>query len=131
MIGVDTNVLARFVVEDDSRQTERANAMFRRALAKGERIFISDVVLCELVWVLSSAYRVPRDEIAEVLANLTRAKEVEIGDADLVHRALAAFRTGKGDFADYVIRERALTAGCASVATFEKRLWVERGFEKA
>jgi predicted nucleic-acid-binding protein len=130
MIGVDTNVLVRYIVEDDAAQTKRADALFRRALAKGEAIFISEVVLCELVWVLESAYHVHRAEIAEALANLSRAKQVELSDADLVHRALGAFRAGKGDFADYVIRERALSAGCASIATFEKQLWAEPGFEK-
>jgi len=131
MIGVDTNVLVRFVVEDDKRQTEHANALFRRALAKGEQIFVSDVVLCQLVWVLAAAYRVPRQEIAELLTNLMRARQIEIDDADLVRQALDAFRAGRGDFADYVIRERAMSAGCSSVATFEKRLWAESGFEKA
>jgi predicted nucleic-acid-binding protein len=130
MIGIDTNVLVRFIVEDDEPQTQRAVALFRRALARGERIFISDVVLCELVWVLETVYRVPREEITDALANLIRAKEVEIGDADPIHRAVNAFRAGKGDFADYVIRERAAAAGCSTLATFEKKLWAERGFSK-
>ena len=131
MIAVDTSVLARFIVEDDSEQTNRADALFRRAAAKGLSIFVSDVVLCELVWVLATAYKVPRAEIASALANLTRAKQIEIGNADLVYRALAAYRAGKGDFADYVIREHALAAGCSSVATFDKRLWAEPVFAKA
>ena len=130
MIGVDTNVLVRFVVDDDALQAKRADALFRRAIAKGERVFISDAVLCELVWVLDAAYRFRRTEIAEALANLIRATGVEIDDSDVVHAALAAFRVGRGDFADYVIRDRALGTGCSSIATFDKRLWSERGFEK-
>lgn len=130
MIGVDTNVVVRYLVEDDAEQTKRAEALFRRAAAKGETIFVSEVVLCEIVWVLESVYRVQRREIADLLDNLMRAKQVELGDSDLAHRALGAYRAGKGDFADYVIRERALAAGCGSVATFEKELWVEPGFEK-
>jgi predicted nucleic-acid-binding protein len=130
MIGVDTNVVVRYLVEDDKDQTKRAEALFRRAVAKGETIFISDVVLCEIVWVLESVYHVQRDEIADLLENLMRAKQVELGDADLAHRALGAYRGGLGDFADYVIRERALAAGCTSLATFEKQLWTEAGFQK-
>jgi len=130
MIGVDTNVLARFIVEDDVEQTKRATSLFRRALAKAEKVFVSDVVLCELVWVLDAAYHVPRVEIADALTDLLHAKQVETDDSDLVYRALVAFRAGRGDFADYVIRERALAAGCASLATFDKRLWGERGFER-
>lgn len=130
MIGVDTNLLVRFLVEDDAHQSKRAGQLFRRALAKGERLFISDVVLCEVVWVLEGAYRVPRGEIAALLLDLARAKQVQLGDADIVHRALTAFQAGKGDFAAYVIRERALEAGCSALATFEKKLWAEAGFEK-
>ncbi|MBI3200190.1 MAG: type II toxin-antitoxin system VapC family toxin [Myxococcales bacterium] len=130
MIGVDTNVLVRFLVEDDVQQSKRAGQLFRRALAKGEQLFISDVVLCEVVWVLEGAYRVPRGEIAALLLDLARAKQVELGDADIVHRALTAFQAGNGDFADYVIRERALGAGCSALVTFEKKLWAEAGFEK-
>ena len=130
MTGVDTNVLVRFIVEDDVEQTKRASALFRRAVAKGEQIFVSDTVLCELVWVLEAAYRVPRSEIADTLANLLRAREVEIADAEITHRALTAYRSKRGDFADYVIRERAQAAGCTAVATFDKRLHAEAGFEK-
>jgi predicted nucleic-acid-binding protein len=130
MIGVDTNVVVRYLVEDDERQTKRAEALFRRAVAKGETIFVSDLVLCEIVWVLESVYRVQRSEIADLLENLMRARQVDVGDADLAHRALDAYRAGKGDFADYVIRERALSAGCGSVVTFDKQLWTEAGFEK-
>jgi predicted nucleic-acid-binding protein len=130
MIGVDTNVLVRYLVEDDEEQTKRAEALFRRASAKGETIFVSDVVLCEIVWVLESVYHVRRGEIADLLENLMRAKQVELGQADLAYRALEAYRAGKGDFADYVIRERALAAGCTSLATFEKQLWAEVGFQK-
>ena len=121
MIGVDTNVLVRYLVEDDEEQTKRADALLRRAAARNESIFVSDIVLCQIVWVLESVYNVHRREIADLLENLMRAKQVELGDADLAHRALDAYRTGKGDFADYVIRERALAAGCTSLATFEKQ----------
>lgn len=131
MIAVDTNVLVRFLVEDDAEQSKRAAALFRRALAKSEPILVSDVVLCETVWVLDVAYGVPREEIGKTLADLLRAKGIEICDADLVHRALGAFRAGKGDFADYVIRERALSAGSERLATFDRRLWSEPGFERA
>jgi predicted nucleic-acid-binding protein len=130
MIGVDTNVLVRFLVEDDAEQTKRADALFRRALARDEKIFISEVVLCELVWVLDAAYHLPSAEIADLVTNLMHAKQVQLGDADMVHRALEAFRKGRGDFAEYVIRERALAAGCASLHTFEKKLWAEPGFAK-
>src|SRR5262249_19612998 len=130
MIAVDTNVLVRFLVEDDPQQTKRADALFRRVAAKGERLFVSDIVLCELVWVLEIASGVQRGEIAETIANLSRAREVDFGHSDLIQRALHAFRAGRGDFADYVIRERALAAGASAIATFDKRLWSERPFEK-
>jgi predicted nucleic-acid-binding protein len=130
MIAVDTNVLVRYLVEDDAEQTRRAESLFRRALAAGEAIFVSEIVLCELVWVLKTAYRLRREEIVDMLATFVRAKQLELSDKDLIHRALGAFRTGRGDFADYVIRERARAAGCAIIATFDKQLWAEEGFQK-
>ena len=128
MIALDTNVLVRFLVEDDARQTEAAAALIARAAAHGETLFVSDIVVSEVVWVMSVSYRVGRKEIAGVLRSLLRARHVTFRAADQLIRALAAYETGKGDFADYLIREHARAADCDAVATFDKVLLRERGF---
>jgi predicted nucleic-acid-binding protein len=128
MIGLDTNVLVRFLVEDDKAQTEKAARFMERAIAADEPIFISDVVMCETVWVLVAAYRVARREIGEALGRLLMAAHLRFASVDRLSRAREAFLAGKGDFADYVIREEALAAGCDRVATFDRVLLKEDGF---
>ena len=120
MIGLDTNVLIRLLVEDDPRQARAAKELISGAAARGELLRVDPVVLCEVVWVLRSAYRVPKARIADVLEALLSAAELEIGDADPVRDALGGFRVGKGDFADYVIARRNQAAGCAVTATFDR-----------
>jgi len=91
-------------------------------------LYVSDVVVCETVWVLSVAYKVGRKEIAAVLRNLFRARHLAFGAVEQLIRALEAYDAGKGDFADYLIREHARAADCESVATFDRLLQRERGF---
>ena len=128
MIALDTNVLVRFLVKDDAAQMARARHLLERQLAAGERVFIGEVVVCETVWVLDSCYGLSREEIVAALRNLVRARQVVLASADRVAAALEAFAAGKGDFADYLIREDALTAGCDQVATFDRVLLSEPGF---
>ncbi|MGV8040780.1 MAG: PIN domain-containing protein [Thermoanaerobaculaceae bacterium] len=128
MIAFDTNVLVRFLVEDDVAQTARVRRLIERELAAGERVFVGEIVMCETVWVLECCYRFSRGEIVAALERLVRARQVVLGSADRVAVALDAFAAGKGDFTDYLIREDALAAGCERVATFDRALLSETGF---
>ncbi len=128
MIGLDTNVLIRFLVEDDANQTARAARFLERCARSGEALYVSDVVVCELVWVMQSAYEISRSEIVRILESLLKARQLTFQDADLLVRALGRFAKGKADFADYVIAERARRAGCLQVATFDRALLKEAGF---
>ena len=128
MIALDTNVLVRYLVEDDAKQSAAAAALIDRVMADDETLFVSDVVVCETVWVLSVSYDIRRPEIAAVLRNLLRARHLAFSAADQLIRALDAYEAGKGDFADYLIREHARAADCEGVATFDRALLRERGF---
>ena len=128
MIGLDTNVLVRYLVEDDKQQSERAAQLLEGSAAQDTQLFISDIVMCETVWVLGSAYRFTRAEIADALGTLLRAKMVVFSSADRLMSSLEAYRKGKGDFADYLIREHARAQGADGVATFDKKLLKEPGF---
>jgi len=130
MIALDTNVLIRFLVEDDVAKSRRATALIEGAVAREEQLFVSDIVMCETVWVLSSAYRFSRTEIVDALSQLLRARSVVFNSADSIARALDAYRKEKGDFADYLIREHARSAGADTVATFDGALLEESGFSK-
>jgi predicted nucleic-acid-binding protein len=130
MIGLDTNVLVRFLVEDDEEQCRRATAVIESTVERGQELYISDIVMCETVWVLTSAYRFSRTQIADVLAQLLRAKQMAFPSSDRIARSLDAYRSGRGDFADYLIREHARAAGCETVATFDEPLLKEPGFSR-
>lgn len=130
MIALDTNVLVRLLVEDDDEQTARVVALLERAGRGAGSLFVPAVVLCEVVWVLDSAYGFGRGEIATALHGLLHARQLTFGDADLLERALSAYRAGRGDFADYLIREQARAAGCTRIATFDRALLREAGFER-
>jgi predicted nucleic-acid-binding protein len=128
MIAVDTNVLVRFLVGDDPKQSRQARALVDDLDADEARAFVSDIVLCELVWVLASCYRFDRAQIAAVLRQLAAARQLEFASTDNVLRAVSAFESGRGDFADYLIREHARAAGCERVVTFDKGLHADPGF---
>lgn len=131
MLALDTNVLLRYIVEDDPDQTAEATAVIHRAIARDESLFVSDVVLCETVWMLSRFYKVDRTRIAMVLQEIFRARHMRFRATGELSRALDAFKNGKGDFPDYLIREHARAAECESVVTFDKVLLKERGFVAA
>lgn len=126
MIAVDTNVLVRYLVEDDADQTERAARLIESALGRGERVFVSQLVACKTVWVLVGGYGFSRTEVASVLRALLAARQVVIEQSDEVRAALEGFEGGPADFADYLILERGRAAGCESLASFDRKLATER-----
>jgi len=128
VIALDTNVVVRLLVEDDAVQTSAALRLVRRARDEGARLFVADLVVCEVAWVLRSCYGKSRQEIADALDLFTAVDEAEFESANGVAAAIAAIRTGRGDLADYLIRDAATAAGCPAVATFDRSLLKEPGF---
>jgi predicted nucleic-acid-binding protein len=128
MIALDTNILVRFLVEDDPEQTGRARALLAKTVESGDRCFVSDIVLCELVWVLERSYKTAREEIARVLGRLLRARHLAFVSVEELSRALEAYGAGRGGFSDYVIREHATANGCDALATFDRVLLPEPVF---
>lgn len=130
MIALDTNVLVRFVVADDAAQATRARALVDGATERGEVLFVSDVVMCELAWVLVAGYRFSRAVVAQTLRRLLAARVLAFRDSAALVRAVDAFTARKGDFADYVILAHARGAGCTAVATFDQALLKEEPFTR-
>jgi predicted nucleic-acid-binding protein len=122
VIGLDTNILARYLTQDDPAQSRRANAVIAEASRRGDRCAINTIVLCELVWVLRHAYGVDRDAVVATLEKILDTAQFVIEDKDLVRRALADYRQGPGDFSDYLIGWRNRHAGCSETATFDRAL---------
>lgn len=120
MRALDTNVIVRYLTQDDRSQSQRANAVFATAASSGERLFVNAIVLCELVWVLRSAYRESRERIIPALEGLLETPEVVVEDADLARQAIVDWRTGRGDFADSLIARRNVRAGCKTTLSFDR-----------
>jgi predicted nucleic-acid-binding protein len=118
--GLDTNVVVRYLTQDDPVQSRKANTIIDAALAGGERIHLDTVVLCELVWVLRSAYGYDRSTVADTLGKLLEAAQLSIDDRDRLRDATGRYATGTGDFADYVLALRNLNAGCDKTLTFDR-----------
>ncbi len=128
MKGIDTNVLVRFLTQDDIDQTKTVRHLFEQAEIENDRFHVSSTVLCELAWVLRSQYRLSRGEIGSVLASLLGLGLLEIQDRDLTVRALEEFRQGRADFSDYLIGQQNRRAGCEQTLTFDRGLDGAPGF---
>lgn len=131
MIAVDTNVLVRFLTADDVVQYARARKfMERHRTTQGEAplLFVPALVACEVAWVLGTVHSYPRDLIGMAIRGLLDSRDLMFEERETVEAALGAFQSGRGDFADYFILEAARSAGCDSVATFDKKLHEEKGF---
>ncbi|RMG98478.1 MAG: PIN domain-containing protein [Candidatus Dadabacteria bacterium] len=120
MIGLDTNVLVRYLVQDDPDQARDATALIEGAAGRGERLFLCSVVLCEVVWVLEAAYGVPKREIAETLEKILATRQLDVEHHDCARAALADFRAGKADFSDCFIGRIHEARGCERTATFDR-----------
>lgn len=129
MTGLDTNVLVRYLTEDDPAQARRAAACIGTVVARGEKCYISPVVLCELAWVLRGAYDVSKADLLLTLDRLLATTQFVIGDKDMVRRAVHAYRTGRADFADYIVGHLHRDAGCAKTVTFDRRLRGDADFQ--
>jgi len=118
MIGLDTNVLVRYVMQDDAKQAAKA-AKLIESLTVDAPGFVSLVSVVELGWVLSSCYDLTRDQVAQAFEALLRTKELVIDRADQVLKALRVFKASSADFADCLIERTAASAGCDRTMTFD------------
>ena len=119
MIGLDTNVLVRYIAQDDSKQSPKATRLIE-SLTVDAPGYVSIVSVVELVWVLTGCYALTRGEICEVLETLLRTIEIIVAHADTIWKALRLFKEGKADFADCLIERSANEAGCSYTTTFDR-----------
>jgi len=122
MIGLDTNILVRYLTQDDPDQSRKAAHEIEKGLSAGHVFFIADIVMCELVWVLETAYGYDRREIIPVLENILRTKQFQFGNKDLLWKSLSDYQNKKGDFADHLIGRAGHKAGCSETITFDAGL---------
>ena len=119
MIGLDTNVLVRYIMQDDLKQSPLATRCVELRSAES-RGFVPLVSVVELFWVMSSAYELDRDQLIAALEGLLRTKELVVERAEIVWKALRIFQTANVDFADCLIERSAAAAGCEKTMTFDR-----------
>jgi predicted nucleic-acid-binding protein len=122
MIGLDTNVLVRYLTQDDPEQSVRASYLIESECTRHKPGRISLVVLCELAWVLDGAYGYKKKLVVQVLENIMASRELSVENEGIARSALAAFRRGRADFADYVIVFSNRNAGCEATYSFDRDL---------
>jgi predicted nucleic-acid-binding protein len=124
MIGLDTNVLVRYLTQDDRVQYEKTAAFIEAATDRGEQLLVNTVVLCELEWVLESAYNYSREEIAHAIEQILATAQFEVERLDEARQALGDFRTTKADFSDALIGRINRSLGAERTMTFDRDLKV-------
>jgi predicted nucleic-acid-binding protein len=118
MIGLDTNVLVRYIMQDDPKQSPKATKIVESLEGVGSG-YVTLVSIVELVWVLSASFELTRSQVAQALDGIIRTKQLQVESADQVIRALRIFKVGKSDFADCLIERSADSAGCEKTLTFD------------
>lgn len=122
MIGLDTNVLVRYLTQDDPAQFAKAAAFIDAASEREEQFLVNTPVLCELVWVLAAVYEYSREEIAQALEQIFTTAQFEIERLDEARQALGDFRSSKADFSDALIGRINRSLGAKHTVTFDRDL---------
>ena len=125
MIGLDTNILVRYLTRDDEVQWKQAVEIISNA----EFCFISNIVLCELVWVLKGKpYKYSQSEILRIIELMLQSSKLEFANRTIIYQALKLNRIGKADFADYLIGAVNHHHECDITVTFDQKLKGEKWY---
>lgn len=128
MLGIDTNILVRFLVRDDEAQFEKARKLIRREISAGRRVFVNQLVLMETEWVLRSRYAVPKNQIIGTISGLLDASDVQFEDEPAIEEALFMWKDATADFADCLIGAKNRRMGCRATASFDVKASKLPGF---
>jgi predicted nucleic-acid-binding protein len=131
VIGLDTNLLVRFLTQDDPAQAAIARQIFEHRLTTRNPGYVSLVVIVETARVLTGPYRLTGAQLADAIERLLQIATVRVQEEQAVFTALSLARDGRADFADALIASLAVRAGCRHVLTFDRKAARLPGFELA
>jgi predicted nucleic-acid-binding protein len=131
MIGLDTNILVRYVMQDDPVQSATATAWIEERLSPENPGFISVIAMAETVWVLARTYGVADRDIAATIERLLQAHVLVVENEQQVFAAMIALKENQGSFADALISALGVKAGCSCTLTFDRRALGLPGFKSA
>jgi predicted nucleic-acid-binding protein len=120
VIGLDTNILVRYLSQDDAKQSVAASRLIEAPTPESPGL-ITTIVLAETVWVMEELYGARREQIASIVENLLQADALLVQDAEQAWAALSRYRGGVADFADYLIERTCASLGCETVYTFDRK----------
>jgi predicted nucleic-acid-binding protein len=129
VIGLDTNVLVRYLAQDDPVQSGQATELIERRLSGENPGFVSVVAMVETAWVLDRAYHLADHEIAAAIERMLQADILVVENEQEVFTAMTALKEGRGSFADAIIAALAAAAGCSRTLTFDRKALRLPGFE--
>ncbi len=129
MIGIDTNVLVRYLTQDDAEQAGLATRFIEQVITPENPGHITCVTLCELVWVLSECYDADHARIKAVIEGLLSSKQLNVESPELVWGALRDWTEFGSDFSDALIGRLVLARGGVSIVTFDRAASKLPGFE--
>lgn len=129
MIGLDTNILVRYLTQDDPVQSLQATEIIERRLTERNPGFVSIVAMVETVWVLDRAYRLAGDEIATAVERVLQADVLVVENEQEVFTAMIALKDGRGAFSDAIIAALGAKASCSCTLTFDRQALRLPGFE--
>ena len=129
MKGLDTNVLVRYLVQDNPRQSALATRFIETQCTDDNPCFIGQIVLCELAWVLESNYQQNRAEIAAIIEQLLQVGQLEVMYPEVVWRALNDYKKSNVDFPDHLVARINESKGCETTLTFDKKASRQPSFQ--
>lgn len=129
MKGLDTNVLVRFLVQDDLQQATTVRQLLEAAERQQDRFYISLLVVMELIWVLESVYEVSREDLLDSLSELMSMSILQFEQQALCRRFVQVARTNTFDLSDLLIGLAAQAGDCSSTLTFDKKAGKSLYFE--
>jgi predicted nucleic-acid-binding protein len=128
MIALDTNILVRLITQDDPRQAALVERLIQQATAEGEVCFVSDVVLCELEWVLEACYGATRSDLLTAIQELASREVFAFEDSDALHWAINLYRKSKAELSDALIGAKARAQGARTTYTLDRVLSHHEGY---
>ena len=128
MIGLDTNVVIRYLVQDDKKQSAAATRFIEKSLTTDTPGYINHISLCEIIWVLQRCYGVTKPQVREIIEGLLTTKQLKVENVEVTWKALRAFDANSADFCDALIGQVNIHSGCEYTATFDKKAASLPGF---
>lgn len=121
MKALDTNVLVRFLVQDDQKQSQKANALLTQAEQTKQPLFITSLVVLELIWVLDSVYGASREDILHSLNELLSMPALEFEKQNILRKFVNSVQNNNFDLSDVLIAQAGFDNGCDTTITFDKK----------